>query len=590
MLSPSKAKEGAMSGAAIDRRRVLKVLSAAGVGSAIFGRALSALAADAPKVTGEMIQQAAWISGITLTDEQRKLMLEGLEQSEDGYQKMRAVALGNAVPPAFTFDPTVVGRPSRAPAKPKRSPAAEGKHVPPPGAKDDVAFAPVTLLSDWLRHKMISSTELTKLYLDRIDRLDKKLFAVITLTPERAMERAKAADAEIAKGRWRGRLHGVPYGAKDLLAVAGYRTTWGSVPFKDQVLNETASVVERLDAAGAVLIAKTAVGELAWGDVWFGGMCRNPWKLDQGSSGSSAGSASLTAAGCVGFAIGTETWGSIVSPATRCGATGLRPTFGRVSRRGAMALSWTMDKVGPIARSVADCALVFEAIHGRDTNDPYSRTAPFTWPVERPLKSLKVGYVKSLFDDDYTKMADKDEDKRGYEEWKAFDAKTLDTLRTLGFTLTPIELTFSVPVPPLGTILSAEAACAFDALVRDGRVDTMVRQVADAWPNVFRQGELIPAVEYVRAQRLRTIVMREMEKIMESVDVYVVPSFGGDNELLTNLTGHPAVVVPNGFRALDGTPTSITFQGRLDDDDLTLAVAEAYQQSTDFHTRRPKME
>jgi Asp-tRNA(Asn)/Glu-tRNA(Gln) amidotransferase A subunit family amidase len=579
-----------MSEASIDRRHVLKVLSAAGVGSAVFGRALCTLAADAPKVTDEMIRQASWISGTAITDEQRKLMLEGLNQADADYGKLRAIALSNAVPPAFTFEPMVGGKVPRD-ATPRRRPApAAGKHILPPGSKDDVAFAPVTMLSEWLRRKTISSTELTKLYLERIERADPKLHAVITLTPERAFERAAAADAEIAKGRWRGRLHGVPYGAKDLLAVAGYRTTWGAVPFKDQVLDETASVVERLDGAGAVLIAKTAVGELAWGDVWFGGMCRNPWKLDQGSSGSSAGSASLTAAGCVGFAIGTETWGSIVSPATRCGVTGLRPTFGRVSRSGAMALSWTMDKVGAIARSAADCALVFAAIHGGDARDPYSRTAPFTWPIERPPKSIKVGYVKSLFDADYTKMADKDEDKRAYEEWKAFDARSLDTLRKLGFELTPIELDFSVPVPPLATILTAEAACAFDALVRDGRVDTMVRQVADAWPNVFRQGELIPAVEYLRAQRLRTIVMREMGKLMEAVDVYVVPSFGGDNELLTNLTGHPAVVVPNGFRVLDGTPTSITFQGRLDDDDLTLAVAAAYQQVTDFHTRRPPMD
>ena len=579
-----------MSGATIDRRHVLKVLSTAGVGSAIFGRALSVMAADAPKITEEMIRQASWIAGITLTDEQRKLMLDGVNQSETDYAKVRAIAVANAVPPAFTFDPSIVGPASNAPDKPRRSPPTDAKKAPPLGSKDDIAFASVTLLSEWLRHKAISSVELTNLYLERIGRLDPKLFAVITVLPERAIEKAKAADAEIAKGRWRGRLHGVPYGAKDLLAVAGYRTTWGSVPFKDQVLNETASVVERLDGAGAVLIAKTAVGELAWGDVWFGGMCRNPWKLDQGSSGSSAGSASLTAAGCVAFAIGTETWGSIVSPATRCGVTGFRPTFGRVSRRGAMALSWTMDKVGPIARSAADCALVFDAIHGWDASDPYSRTAPFTWPVTRPLKSLKIGYVKSLFDADYTKMADKDEGKRGYEEWKDFDARSLDTLRSLGFTLTPIELTLSVPVPPLAAILAAEATCAFDALVRDGRVDTMVRQVADAWPNVFRQGELIPAVEYLRAQRLRTVVMREMQKIMETVDVYVVPSFGGDNELLTNLTGHPAVCVPNGFRASDGTPTSITFQGRLDDDELALALADAYQNATDFHARRPKME
>jgi Asp-tRNA(Asn)/Glu-tRNA(Gln) amidotransferase A subunit family amidase len=579
-----------MSGTAIDRRQVLKVLSAAGVGSAVFGRALSAMAADAPKITDEMIRQAAWISGTKITDEQRKLMLEGLNQTDAEFAKMRAVALTNDVPPAFSFDPTTVGGVSRKPSPPRETPPLKGKRPVLPSSRDDVAFAPVTQLSEWLRHKSISSTELTKLYLERIDRLDPKLHAVITVTPERALTRAAAADAEIAKGRWRGRLHGVPYGAKDLLAVAGYKTTWGSVPFKDQVLEETASVVERLDGAGAVLIAKTAVGELAWGDVWYGGMCRNPWKLDQGSSGSSAGSASLTAAGCVGFSIGTETWGSIVSPSTRCGVTGLRPTFGRVSRRGAMALSWTMDKIGAIARSATDCAYVFDAIHGWDARDTSSRTAPFTWPVERPRKSIRVGYVKSLFDADYTKMADKDEDKRGYEEWKAFDARSLEALRKIGFQMTPIELEFSVPIPPLAAILTSEAACAFDALLRDGRVDTLVRQVADAWPNVFRQGEMVPAVEYLRAHRLRTIVMREMAKIMESVDVYVVPSFGGDNLLLTNLTGHPAVVVPNGFRALDGTPTSITFQGRLDDDELTLAVAEAYQQATDFHTKRPPIE
>lgn len=573
----------------VDRRFVLKVLSAAGAGSAVFGRALSAMAAETPKITEEMIRQAEWIAGTKYTDEQHKLMLEGLNQAETDFAKMRVVALPNAVPPAFTFDPTVV----RAPAPPRPAPRSvarpRGKPAPLPAARDDVAFAPVTQLSEWVRHKVLSSTELTKLYLERMGRLDASLHAVITVTEKRALESAASADAEIAKGRWRGPLHGIPYGAKDLLAVAGYKTTWGSIPYKDQVVNDTAAVVQKLDAAGAVLVAKTAVGELAWGDVWFGGMCRNPWKLEQGSSGSSAGSASLTAAGCIGFGIGTETWGSIVSPSTRCGTTGLRPTFGRVSRHGTMALSWTMDKIGAIARSVADCALVFEAIHGRDARDPYSRSAPFVWPVDRPQRSIKVGYVKSLFDADYTAWADKDEDKRGYAEWKAFDARSLETLRTIGFELTPIDLAFSVPVPPLAAILTAEAACAFDELVRDGRVDTMVRQVADAWPNVFRQGEMIPAVEYVRAHRIRTIVMREMARIMEAVDVYVVPSFGGDNELLTNLTGHPAVVVPNGFRVLDGTPTSITFQGRLDEDDVVLAVADAYQRATDFHTKRPKL-
>jgi len=577
--------------ATLDRRRVLKVLSVAGVGSAVFGRALLAAAADAPKVTKEMIRQAEWVSGVPVTDAQRKLMLEGINDARSGYEKLRAVPIPNDVPPAFLLDPVKIARPRPPrPPRPARETAARpALRVPPPGSREDVAFAPVSLLSEWLRRKAISSTELTKLYLERIALLDPQLHAVVTVTERRALEQAAAADAAIAKGRRLSPLHGVPYGAKDLLAVAGYKTTWGSVPFKDQTIASTAAVVEKLDAAGAVLVAKTSVGELAWGDVWFGGMTRNPWKLEQGSSGSSAGSASLTAAGCVGFSIGTETWGSIVSPSTRCGVTGLRPTFGRISRRGAMALSWTMDKVGPICRSVEDCALVFDAIHGADPADPCSRQAPFVWPSSRPLKSLRFGYVKSLFEDDYTAMADKDEDKRGYEEWKTFDARTLDKLKMIGFTLVPIELKFSVPVPPLATILSAEAATAFDVLLRDGRVDTMVRQVADAWPNVFRQGELIPAVEYIRAHRARTIVMREMAALMDGVDVYVVPSFGGDNELLTNLTGHPAVVVPNGFRTTDGTPTSITFQGRLDEDDLVLAVAKAYQEATDFHLKRPPM-
>jgi Asp-tRNA(Asn)/Glu-tRNA(Gln) amidotransferase A subunit family amidase len=576
-------------GSPIDRRHVLKVLSAAGIGSAVVGRALLAVAADAPKITDEMIRQASWIAGVPINDEQRKMMLEGLNQSDADYAKLRAITIDNAVPPAFTFDPTVVKRGPQTPRPAGRTAASPAKHVAKPGSTADVAFAPVAVQSEWLRRKEISSTELTKLYLERIEQLDPKLHAVITLTTERAMKAAAAADADLAKGRRRSALQGIPYGAKDLLAVAGYRTTWGSVPFKDQVIDATAAVVEKLDAAGAVLIAKTAVGELAWGDVWFDGMCRNPWKLDQGSSGSSAGSASLVAAGCVSFAIGTETWGSIVSPSTRCGVTGLRPTFGRVSRHGAMALSWTMDKVGTIARTVGDCALAFETIHGADVRDPYSRSVPFSWPPSRDVKSIRVGYVKSLFDADYTTMADKDEDKRRYEEWKAFDAKTLDTLRGLGFDLKPIELPISVPVNPLAEILTAEAACAFDALLRDGRVETMVRQTPDSWPNVFRQGEMVPAVEYLRAQRLRTILMREMAKVMESVDVYVVPSFGGDNELMTNLTGHPAVVLPNGFRAVDGTPTSITFQGGLDDDDLTLAVADAYQRATDFHTQRPPL-
>jgi Asp-tRNA(Asn)/Glu-tRNA(Gln) amidotransferase A subunit family amidase len=571
----------------MERRDVLRAITAAGIGSAVFGRALEALAAEAPKVTPEMVRQAEWIAGITMTDAQRAMMLEDLGRSLEGYAALRAVALDNAVAPAFTFAPRpAAGRHPEVGAPAGKTPRA--RPAPPTGT-DDVVWATLPVLSEWLRSKTLSSTELTKTCIERIERLDSQLLAVITLTRDSAFAQAAEADREIAKGRWRGPLHGVPYGAKDLLAVAGYPTTWGSPLFKDQRLPEDAAVIERLRAAGAVLVAKTSLGEMAMGDVWYGGTTKNPWKLDQGSSGSSAGSSSLVAAGCVPFAIGTETWGSIVSPSTRCGCTGLRPTFGRVSRRGAMALSWTMDKIGAIARSVEDCALVFAAIHGRDEGDPYSREAPFSWPLKREPKSIRLGFVRSLFEADYTAWADKDEDKRGYAEWKTFDAGTLDVLRGLGYALEPVELPTSVPVPPLATILSAEASTAFDTIVRDGRVDGMVQQTAEGWPNAFREGELIPAVEYLRAQRARTLAMAGMAKLFESIDAYVVPSFGGDNLLLTNLTGHPAVVVPNGFRSTDGTPTSITFQGAPDGDDLVLAVARSYQEATGFHRKHPAL-
>ena len=567
------------------RRRALVTIAAAAAGSAVFGRALAAVAGDSPEITDAMIREASWISGVPLDDEKRKLLQNGLKQAQEAYAAMRAVPIDNAVPPALRFDATP-GAAVAADSGPGASawkPAAGSR----PRTDADVAFASVGALAGMLRSRKISSTELTKLYLERLKRYDPKLLCAITITEELALKQAEAADRELAKGNWRGPLHGVPWGAKDLIAVPGYPTTWGSVPFKAQVRPEKATVVERLERAGAVLVAKTAVGELAWGDVWFGGMTRNPWKPDQGSSGSSAGSASAVAAGLVGFAIGTETWGSIVSPCTRCGVSGLRPTFGRVSRSGVMALSWSMDKLGPIARSVEDLALVFASIHGSDPGDAVATTRPFAWPPRRDPKSIRVGFVASLFDFDYTKWGEDDDERRQLAEWKEFDQRSLKTLKTLGYDLVPIELPDAVPVNPLQLILTAEAATAFDDLTRSGRDGTLVRQVEQAWPNVFRQGQFIPAVEYLRANRLRTLAMRAMEEVFRKVDVYVVPSFGGDNLLRTNLTGHPAVVVPNGFRASDGTPTSLTFQGPLHGDDVVLAVALEFQRATDFHRQRP---
>ncbi len=578
------------------RRNVLKSVAAAGIGSAVFGRALaaaaqsgqaaSAAAAAAPAgaVTLEMIRQAEWVSGLTLADEQRNLLLAGLESQHKAFEELRARPLDNAVPPALVFSAggTPVGAPPSAAAPaPQPVPAAR------PSSDEDLAFSDTATLGRLLRAGKVSSVELTRLYLSRLKRDDPVLLAVITLTEDLALRQAAAADAERARGTDRGPLHGIPYGLKDLLAVSGYPTTWGAGPFKSQIRAESSAVAERLEAAGAVLVAKTTVGELAWGDVWYGGTTKNPWKTSQGSSGSSAGSASSTAAGNVGFAIGTETWGSIVSPCTVCGASGLRPTFGRVSRHGAMALAWSMDKVGPIARSVEDLGLIFEAIHGRDERDPASVDRPFARPGRRDPRTIKVGVVTALFDEDYTKWAESDEEKPGFAEWKKNDAATLDTLKRMGFNLVPVALPSSWPTGSLANILTAEAAAAFDDLTRSGRDKELVRQVAQAWPTVFREGQFIPAVEYIRANRIRSLLMKEMQTLFESADVYVVPSYGGDNLLLTNLTGHPAVVLPNGFRASDGTPTSITFQGRLWGETVLLETAGLYQRETGFHLKRP---
>lgn len=576
-------------GAEAGRRRLLKILSLCGAGAStgVFGRALAALAEEAPEVTAGMIRRAEWVAGLALSDEDRKMMLEDMGRSLAGFGRLRAVPLDNAVPPALHFDATP-GRPGQA--RPRvRARWDEKKPERRPASDDDLAFAPVATLARLLRQRKVSSLELTRVYLERLKRYDPLLKCVVTLTEERALEQARRADRDLGAGKARGPLHGIPWGAKDILAVPGYPTTWGTPPFRGQVRPEKATVVARLEEAGAVLAAKLSVGELAWGDVWFGGMTRNPWKTDQGSSGSSAGSSSATAAGLVGFAIGTETWGSIVSPCTRCGASGLRPTFGRVSRHGAMALAWSMDKIGPIARSVEDCALVFAAILGADGLDPTVEDREFSWPPARDFRSLRVGYVEDLFEEDYTKWAETDDEKPYMREWARIDRETLGTLRRMGVKLAPIRLPSGYPAGDLALILGAEASCAFDDLTRSGRDDQMVRQSRDAWPNVFRQGQFIPAVEYIRANRIRTLLMREMEKLMEGIDVYVVPSYGGDNLLLTNLTGHPAVVVPNGFAPADGTPTSITFQGRLHGEAEVLALAHAFQRETGHHLKRPPL-
>jgi Asp-tRNA(Asn)/Glu-tRNA(Gln) amidotransferase A subunit family amidase len=517
------------------------------------------------------IAGAEKLDGLTFTDAERDSMQGDLADNLKNYEAVRGVSLANSVPPALVFrargaanDIALATTSSK-----QRLRLEKPTHTKRPQNLEEVAFWPVRDLAELVRTKQVTSTELTTMYLNRLKRFGPKLECVVTLTEARAMEQARAADEEIKKGKYRGLLHGIPYGAKDLLAVKGYPTTWGSAAYKDQTIEETATVIQKLDAAGAVLVAKLTLGELAWGDVWFGGMTRNPWDVEQGSSGSSAGSASATSAGLVAFAIGTETWGSIVSPSTRCGTTGLRPTFGAVSRAGAMALSWSMDKIGPICRSVDDCAIVFDAIRGADGVDPAAVNANFEYAPAPELKGMRIGYVKALFDADYPN--------------KAHDAATLDQLRTLGAELVEIELP-KLPIAPLSCILTAEAAAAFDDLTRSNRDDLLVRQIKNAWPNVLRGGRFIPAVEYIQANRVRSLLMAEMEQL--PVDVYVTPTFGGDNLLLTNLTGQPCVVLPNGFTD-KGTPTSITFMGRLFGEGTLLAVANAYQDATDFDEKHP---
>ncbi|MCU0639757.1 MAG: amidase [Candidatus Krumholzibacteria bacterium] len=519
------------------------------------------------EITKEKIAGAEAVIGLEFTESERDSMLQDLIDNLHGYMALRGVPIPNSIPPALDFNPIPAG--FKFETKERKFVASKVRKPERPENLEELAFMPVRELAELVRTRKVSSIELTKLFLDRLKKFGPTLECVITLTEERALESARRADEEIAAGKYRGLLHGIPYGAKDLLAVKGYPTTWGAAPYRDQVIDEDAAVIKKLDEAGAVLVAKLTMGALAWGDVWFGGKTRNPWNLEQGSSGSSAGSASATAAGLVPFAIGTETWGSIVSPSTRCGATGLRPTYGRVSRTGAMALSWSMDKIGPICRTVEDCAIVFEAIRGADGIDRTLIEAPFNYDPGIDIKKLRIGYLKRLFDEDY--------------ENRANDEATLEKLRGLGCDLVPIELP-DLPVDAISFILSAEAAAAFDELTRTGRDDLMVRQTRDAWPNVFRASRLIPAVEYIQANRLRYLIIEEMQKL--GVDVWLSPSFGGSNLLLTNLTGHPCVVLPNGFDE-KGCPASVTFMGKLFGEAELLAVAKAYQDATGFHLKHP---
>jgi Asp-tRNA(Asn)/Glu-tRNA(Gln) amidotransferase A subunit family amidase len=523
-------------------------------------------------ITPEIVEQAQKIMGLNFDAAKRDSMLENLADQLESYDKLRAINLPNSIPPAVLFNPIPAGFQFEKARKPFKM-SRQGKVLMPKNI-EELAFYSVGQLAELIRTRKVTSEQLTIMYLNRLKKYGPKLECYVTLTGDLALRQAKQADQEIAKGKYRGPLHGIPFGVKDLLSVKGYRTTWGSVPYKEQVIDEDATVVKRLENAGAVLVAKFTMGELAMGDVWFGGRTRNPWNYKQGSSGSSAGSASATAAGLVGFSIGTETLGSIVSPSTRCGTTGLRPTYGRVSRTGAMALSWSMDKIGPICRTVEDCALVFNAIYGPDGVDQTLYDVPFNYDPKVDWKKIRIGYLKTEFD--------------SVKFNKAISDSALAVLRGLGANLIPIELP-KTSVEGLSVILDAEAAAAFDDLTRGGKDGMLVRQNKGAWPNSFRSSRFIPAVEYIQANRVRYLVIQEMQKLMKNIDVYVVPSFGGSNLLLTNLTGNPCVVLPDGFTK-EGTPTSISFIGQLFGEAKLLAVAKQFQDATDYHLKHPRLE
>jgi len=498
----------------------------------------------------------------------------GMADLIHAYREIRAYELPNSTPPALQFNPLPYGFQVPGPTEKITWEIPEG--IARPESEADLAFMSIPELASLLRSGEISCVALTEFFLNRLKTYDPQLHCVVSLTENYAIEQAKMMDLELAAGKDRGILHGIPYGAKDLFSFPGYPTTWGAEPYKDQQLDETAGIIQKLEEAGAILVAKTTLGALAMGDVWFADTTRNPWNLEEGSSGSSAGSASATAAGLLPFAIGTETWGSIVSPSTRCGTTGLRPTYGRVTRAGAMALSWSMDKVGPICRSAMDCAIVFDAIRGLDPADKTLIDAGFAWPGEVDLGTLKIGYFKDAFDGDY-----------GVSR---FDGQTLRVLRKMGAELIPVDLeTPDIPTQALSLILEAEAAAAFDELTRSDRDSLMVRQHRYAWPNLFRTARYITAVEYIQANRIRRDLIEAYHHKMKGFDVVVTPSFqGGDQLLATNLTGHPVVVVPNGFKK-SGSPTSISFLGNLFEEGTVLAVAAAYQEASTFHKERPEL-
>ncbi len=550
------------------RRAFLAWCGSVGVGSSLFPGALWAQSAGATAaITSDMIAAAAQLAGLRISEVDREEMVAGINANLASYEALRELHLDQNVPPPLYFNPAVPGQTFSN----ERKPFARGarSRVMRPANLEDIAFWPVTDLSQLIESRQVSSEELTHMYLDRIKRHDPVLHCVITLTEELAIEQAAQADREIAAGNYRGPLHGIPWGAKDVIAKRGYRTTWGSEAYRDQTVDLDATVVSRLEEAGAVLVAKLSTGEIARGDRWFDQQTRNPWKTDEGSGGSSAGPGSATAAGLVGFSLGSDTTGSILGPSRTCGISGLRPTFGRVSRHGVMPVCWSLDKVGPMCRSVEDCAIVFEAIRGPDNRDLAVVDMPFNWDGSQSIGGLRIGYLQEAFGDDA----------------HANDAATLASLRNMGVDLEPVKLPEHAGMDALQMLLVDEAA-AFDELIQTGKVDLLIQDRDEPEDMLMRVARLLPAVEYMQIQRLRMLMMQGMEEALRDIDVYVSPHRGSPNTSATSLTGHPAISVPNGFDE-DGKPTGILFVGKLYGEGDLMALAKTYQDANDFHLAHP---
>jgi Asp-tRNA(Asn)/Glu-tRNA(Gln) amidotransferase A subunit family amidase len=564
-----------------DRRSFIGYFSALGLGSTLFPGVLWGKLQDQKPahVTKQMLRDAAAVAGLEFNEHQLEIMVEGVNKNIPRWDELRKILLDNSVAPPIFFNPVVPGMKIDRTKHPFR--ASDPPRVTRPSNLEDAAFWQLTQLAELIRTKQVSSVELTEMYLGRIKRLNPKLLCVVTVTEDLAMRKAHDADKEIAAGRYRGPLHGIPWGVKDIIAAKGYPTTWGAAPFKSRIIDRDATVVSRLNAAGAVLVAKLTTGELALDDIWFGGQTKNPWDISMGSQGSSAGPGSATAAGLVGFSVGTETGGSIVAPSSICGVTGVRPTFGRVSRYGVMTLSWSLDKTGPMCRSVEDCAIVLNAIQGPDDHDLAVQDVPFNYDPIFDISKLRVGYLKASF-----------QDTRQTPQVDANDAAALAKIRSMGFNLIEVGLPHHANLD-FSTIMYGEANAALRDPVETEPTD-LVRQDRVASQMSYR---LLPATEYLNAQRVRTLIMQEMALVMADVDVYLVPFDYADytpnpvatlNNAVTNLTGQPCVALPTGFDE-KGHPTSVTFIGKVYGEAEMLALARAYQNATDWHLKHPKL-